>query len=79
MLNHINSINKSAKSYKVKTLIKKLFLFDLKTGTKSLEQLVPAVENPATTEDPFQAPFSLRQQRALKKNGSVELEGKLCI
>ncbi|KAL7028400.1 hypothetical protein ACKWTF_005822 [Chironomus riparius] len=48
-------------------------------GTKSLEQLAPAVENPALPEDPFQAPFSLRQQRALKKNGSVELEGKLCI
>lgn len=48
-------------------------------GTKSLEQLAPTVENPSIPEDPFQAPFSLRQQRALKKNGSVELEGKLCI
>ena len=46
-------------------------------GTKSLEKLAP--ENPAIPEDPFQAPFSLRQQRALKKNGSIELEGKLCI
>lgn len=50
------------------------------TGTKSLEQL-PAEEESTTAiaEDPFQAPFSLRQQRALKKNGSVELEGKICI
>ncbi|CRK87713.1 CLUMA_CG001503, isoform A [Clunio marinus] len=44
-------------------------------GTKSLERL----EHPTIPEDPFQAPFSLRQQRALKKNGSVEVEGKACI
>lgn len=44
-------------------------------GTKSLERL----EHQTIQEDPFQAPFSLRQQRALKKNGSVEVEGKVCI
>lgn len=45
------------------------------SGTKSLERL----EHPSTIpEDPFQAPFSLRQQRALKKNGSLEVEGKIC-
>jgi hypothetical protein len=47
----------------------------LQSGTKSLERL----ENPPILEDPFQAPFSLRQQRALKKNGSVEVDGKVCI
>jgi hypothetical protein len=48
------------------------------SGTKSLEQL-PAEETTTSDDNPFQAPFSLRQQRALKKNGSVELEGKICI
>ncbi|KAG5681157.1 hypothetical protein PVAND_010617 [Polypedilum vanderplanki] len=49
-------------------------------GTKSLEK-IPAPEETVASipEDPFQAPFSLRQQRALKKNGSVELENKICI
>lgn len=50
----------------------------IREGTKSLEKLA-AEETAAIPEDPFQAPFSLRQQRALKKNGSVELEGKICI
>lgn len=45
------------------------------SGSKSLEKL----EHPTIPEDPFQAPFSLRQQRALKKNGSLEVEGKVCI
>lgn len=49
--------------------------FFLVSGTKSLERL----EHPTIPEDPFQAPFSLRQQRALKKNGSLEVEGKVCI
>lgn len=44
-------------------------------GTKSLERL----EHQTIPEDPFQAPFSLRQQRALKKNGSLEVEGKACM
>ena len=54
-------------------IFKNLFSYFLYKGTKSA-----ASEHPAVQEDPFQAPFSLRQQRALRKNGSIEVEGKVC-
>ena len=50
-------------------IIKFTFLLSI-TGTRSLEQ---SENNPTISEDVFQeAPFSLRQQRALKKNTSME-------
>lgn len=56
-------------------IIEFIFIELMFLGTKSLERL----EHQTIPEDPFQAPFSLRQQRALKKNGSLEVEGKICM